>query len=145
MKILFVCTGNTCRSPLAAALGNMLLTNTNCNSAGLYAPVPQPASHNSVQTAAKYGLDLSNHRSCQITSELVSQFDLVLTMTEAQKDQLLLQMGNPAFFDKCFTLAEFAGEKGDIPDPFGQTQEIYDLCGKRIYDLVLKMKQNMEG
>ena len=133
MNILFVCTGNTCRSPMAAALMNKIAIEQNLDvrieSAGLFAQEGHMASDNAIKAMISYGIDLTLHRTQPVTENLLKQCDLILTMTEAHKMVL-----EPMAKGKVYTLIEYAGSAGDIPDPYGGDPEEYIECAAVIYD-----------
>ena len=111
-RILFVCTGNTCRSPMAAGLFAKILqekgmTGIEITSAGLGAVDGAPASAEAVEVMRRAGVDLSGHRSRRLTREMVLTADLVLTMTRRQKEAILALI--PEAGEKVFTLQELAG------------------------------------
>ena len=84
--ILFVCTGNTCRSPLAAALARAY--GVDAQSAGLSAYPGDPASSQAARVARLYGADLSGHRARQVTREMVDQADAIFVMTPGHRAAL---------------------------------------------------------
>lgn len=124
MNILLVCSGNTCRSPLAAAILADKLTATPdvgpavVQSAGIAAWDGTPASEGSYLVAIERGLDLSGHRARMLTADQVRDADLILTMGEAHARRVA-ELGGE---QKVFTLAEYGGYpdgRRDIPDPMG--------------------------
>lgn len=142
MNILFICTGNTCRSPMAAAVMNKIASENDmdvkADSAGLFAAEGESASDEAVEALKKYAIDLSSHLSKPVTEELINKSDIILTMTSAHKT--VLQSVAP---DKVFTIAEYAGEDEDIPDPFGGDLEEYEETAEEIYDLLTDIAEKI--
>lgn len=143
MNILFVCTGNTCRSPMAAAIMNKLAIENGLDvrieSAGLFAAEGEPASPEAIEALKKYDIDLSNHRSQQITPELIEKSDLIITMTEAHK--FVLQ---DVAKEKTVTVCELAGLDDEIDDPFGGDLEDYIETADKLYIALTQLSDKLE-
>lgn len=121
-RILTLCIGNICRSPLAEALLARALPTHQVWSAGLGALVGQPADPTSVLIAHEQGLDLSAHRAQQVTSFMCQQADLILVMEQGHKTQLEQQY--PQVRGKVFRLGQFG--QFEIADPYRQPREAFD-------------------
>ena len=122
--LLFICMGNTCRSPMAEGIFAQVNKNVIASSAGLAAG-GEGANEKAILAAKKYGADISAHKSKTVTIEMLKAADVVVTMTESIKSIL-------PFPEKTVTFYELAGESGDIADPFGQSQEVYESCAREI-------------
>ena len=127
MNILFVCTGNTCRSPMAEGLFKKLLaekniTDINCSSAGLFAMTGDEVTPNSVKACERFGVDISSHRARRITSFVLDETDKFVCMTFDHAASLSLYV-DP---DKVLVLG------GGIPDPYGGDIETYMMCANSI-------------
>lgn len=143
LRIIVVCTGNTCRSPMAEALLKDkakqagLDDKVMISSAGVAAGGSFPASRGAYTVMKARGIDLTGHRSSQLTLEAIGSADLILTMTEGHKRAILSFV--PEAQNKVFTLTEFASVTGDVTDPFGGETAVYQTCAKQISGLIDKV------
>jgi len=115
-RILILCIGNICRSPMAEGLMKRALPDYEVTSAGLGALVGQPADSHAIALMLEQGIDITAHRARQLESWMAAAADLVLVMDTEQKDHLVMQY--PLYRGKTFRLGE--ADKYDIADPYRQ-------------------------
>lgn len=126
MNIVFICTGNTCRSPLAEGLMKKLLADRgidsiNVTSAGLAAYPGDEVSEKSVIAAEKYGVDISTHRSKRISEYMLGD-SVFVCMTASHAQALVPYLEE----NRLFVIGN------GVADPYGGTQEMYDMCAEQI-------------
>jgi L-threonylcarbamoyladenylate synthase len=139
VRFLFVCTGNTCRSPMAEGIFRKYLAEKlgcdvdglgalgyKVNSAGIMGSTGLPASPEAVKACAVEGIDIRAHRNKGLSWELIEESDFIFAMERLHAETVVALEPNAA--DKCLLLAEPKG----IPDPMGHPQEYYDGCARTI-------------
>ena len=127
--ILFVCTANICRSPMAAAIMQERIARAGLQaevqvvSAGVWAESGARASANAAVVLRGRGIDLTTHRSQMLTPALVKEADIILVMEEAHRRSIFYMA--PEQLSKVYLLTEMAGGYDDVPDPYGGPFEEY--------------------
>lgn len=145
MNIIFVCTGNTCRSPMAETIAKDIFEKNNIDanviSRGLSVYMPSPASENAVKAMEKMGLSLDGFVSSPLTVEDIEDADAIITMTKDHKEAL---RDICARYDKeLYTLGELAGTDKDITDPFGGDEQRYDECAAQLKEYIIKIAEKL--
>lgn len=139
MKIMFICTGNICRSAMAEGMMRKLVQEQNKEaevySCGIYAETGDYATYNAVEAASKYDADISNHRATNIRDSKIEEMDVILCATISHKQSVLYLY--PELEGKVFTIKEYAkldknGQYMDIKDPWGYDMDVYENCAKEI-------------
>ena len=150
VRLLFVCTGNTCRSPMAAVIARRAVTELGwrdfeVRSAGVAALDGDRASGGAVRTAARNGLDLSEHGATLLTSELAEWADLILVMSPSHLSRVReLGGGENAALITSFAELPDAGGTGLVPDPVGASDQHYLETFEFLEQLIARAIQRLE-
>ena len=139
--VLFVCTANICRSPMAAGLFKKMLKEIDpqgewrVESAGTWGLDGEPAAAGSLAVMENKGIDISDHRARSVTQDLLQAFDLILTMESGQKESMRMEFSE--FSDKIFLLSEMVNQKQDVDDPYGGVFSEYKHAADEIEEYLL--------
>ncbi len=139
-SILFVCSANQCRSPMAEALFKSILDEADLGdtwrveSAGVWAYSGESATPSARRVMRERSLDIENHRSRPVTEGLISQFDLVLVMESRHAKALQGQF--PAYTDRVKLFSALIGRTDDIDDPVTGTLNTYRVVADELEDLL---------
>ena len=140
LAVLFVCTGNTCRSPMAEQIFNEQARGLSAHaiSAGLNAKPGSPINPQAADSLTSLGYTPTEHRSTLVSTEAVEEADVILTFTQDQKDEVAKRF--TAAVEKLFTISEYAnstsGKHEDVSDPYGKSAEVYKETAETINSLV---------
>ncbi len=149
LKIIFVCTGNTCRSPIAEFLTKSIFMqqdlHANISSAGTMVIEEEPMSSGAITALTNLHLlgselerEMSRHRSRLVNLDMIYDSDFIFAMAYEHKSFLLNNF--PDQRDKIFILGDFVGStRYDVIDPFGKNVDIYRYCALEIYKLLILM------
>lgn len=142
MKILIVCTGNTCRSPMAEGIFKSLIKKANLDiqvqSAGTFAFDGDRVSNHAVKALESLEMDISNHKSKLIHKDLINDMDLILTMSSSHKETINGKFPNAK--EKTFLLNEYAfGDLKDVMDPYGGSLSDYEAVRHEIYRAAIEI------
>jgi len=143
-RILVVCTGNICRSPMGEGVLKHILARqglagqVEVRSAGTWTESGRAASEYGVLAAAKAGVHIENHRSTMLNPELIRESDLILVMEPAHREEVLAQ--DPSAESKAHVITLYAdpegGDPGGVEDPIGGSPQAYRATFEEIENLL---------
>ncbi len=138
--VLFICTANVCRSPMAEGLLNSKINRMGdagkllARSAGTWAMENQPASGHAIAVMAERGIDISKHRGHTVTPEDLADSELVIVMTRNHRDAISAEFPESRF--KLHLMSELKGRMFDIGDPYGGIPSAYEQTAQELQDLI---------
>ncbi len=156
MKLIFVCSGNTCRSPLAVAAWRALpdAPALDVSSAGLHAHSGAPMSAPALRIAREWGVDLSEHRARALNVSLRRECDVIAVMTPDQREVLrhddnvtgrVVLLGEYDFAPLAPLFLNTQSNSGEIYDPFGGSREAYQSCASQIQRAVAALARELKS
>jgi len=147
-KLLFICTANICRSPMAEALfknkiaGEIDGQDWKIESAGTWADAGIPAANNSRLAMHNRELDIEDHRSQPVNGKMLNTFDLILTMEQRHKETLSIEF--PEVSDRIYVITEMIGRSYDIWDPVGASLAEFEITADELEDILTKGYANIK-
>ena len=157
--ILFVCSGNTCRSAMAEGLFKKMLRERNEDnrrfdiiSAGIFAPPGMSPTPEAIKVMTEQGIDISRHTAAQVQEDLIKKADLILVMSNNHKDYIKTKFTFAK--SKIYLLKEFAqigefksiqktGEYYEVVDPLGRPIEFYRIIARQLKENLEKILNNI--
>ncbi|WP_086429142.1 low molecular weight protein arginine phosphatase [Staphylococcus cornubiensis] len=138
MKIVFVCTGNTCRSPLAESIAQQLMPDFDIVSRGLMAQDGQPISTHSRELLERHELPIPN--AAQLFDEVDAEADLILTMTASHCQMIQAMYGSEV---NVYALNDYVNEDLAVEDPYGGCYETYEKVFDQLTRMIEKLKTKL--
>ena len=150
MKIMFICTGNICRSAMAHCMLEDKLAGTEHEvySCGTYAEDGSQSTFSAIEVMKEYELNLKNHRATNIRNAKIEEMDLILCMTWSHKSMVTKMY--PELNNKIYTFKEYVnfdetGKDIDIKDPWGYDIEVYRFCAGEIENCMKKLLEKINN
>jgi len=148
-RLVFICSGNTCRSPMAKGLFIKHLEERNIElqdnieviTAGTHPNTGESASPGARTAMEEIGVDISDHKAQPVTESLLSEADWIVTMTRGHRDYLIRVFGEN---EKLFTLYGFLGQEKDVLDPYGGDMDTYRDCRDELQQLMELLAEKLE-
>ncbi|MBE5819453.1 MAG: low molecular weight protein arginine phosphatase [Clostridiales bacterium] len=145
MKVMFICTGNICRSAMAHRMLEKRVKDLNRDdievySCGVFAYNGDEPTNQGIEVMKNYAVDLKAHRATNIHNSNIEDMDIILCATTSHKNNVINMY--PDLEEKIFTIKEYVGynkEDLDIADPWGLSTKVYENCAEEIDDCVEKI------
>ena len=151
MKVMFICTGNICRSAMAEGMLKKMAQEEKIEaeicSCGIYAETGDEATYNAIDAMKDYDVDITSHKATNIRDSKIKEMDIILCATNTHKQNVLYLY--PELKGKVYTMKEYAGidkngQDLDIKDPWGYDLNVYKHCAKEIQECLEKIVEKLK-
>lgn len=144
-RVIFVCTGNICRSPFADYRARQKLSNVEICSAGIHAETGGPADSMAIRMSAKFGVDLVPHRTTRFSDYEITPTDLILVMDAFHQNYI--QRNRPDLVEQTVLMGAFCQSK-EFPlmvgDPWSQGETSFNFCYRQIEDALIGLQNYLD-